>query len=105
MLRYPAGHMYIHRALYSATNSGLNIATAQVIYGALYIFSLLMNCVIYRTVGLIPNWVLLTLPLSRRLHSLYVLRLFNDCWAVALVQCAIVAFAWAQDTLGAVIYR
>lgn len=98
--RYPAGHIYIHQALHTLTDSGRNLWKAQQIYGALYLVSLALTAVIYKRAGGVPNWVLLFLPLSKRLHSIYVLRLFNDCWAAAGAQAAILAFAWGWDALG-----
>src|SRR4051794_5180558 len=89
---YPAGHVYIHKFLHSLTDKGANIALAQYIYGALYITSLTLSCMIYYKAGTVPNWVLLLLPLSKRLHSIYALRLFNDCWSVVLMQVSLLAY-------------
>ncbi|KAL5529217.1 hypothetical protein ACEPAG_5191 [Sanghuangporus baumii] len=103
-LVYPAGHVYIHEKLYEATSSGLNIPLAQQIYGALYIISLGLTCAIYLNAGGLPNWVLLFLPLSKRLHSIYSLRMFNDCWAVVGAQAAILALQGGYYTMGCVLF-
>ncbi|KJA27515.1 hypothetical protein HYPSUDRAFT_131393 [Hypholoma sublateritium FD-334 SS-4] len=91
-LVYPAGHVHIHKILYELTDSGRDIYFAQHIYGLLYLATLILSCSIYRSVLSIPNWIILLLPLSKRLHSIFVLRLFNDCWCIAIVQAAILAF-------------
>lgn len=103
--RYPAGHIYVHRVLHALTNSGTNLAAAQQIFAVLYQLSLALTCAIYTQAGSIPNWALLLLPLSKRLHSIYVLRLFNDCWSVVAAQAAILAFSGGHDTLGVLLYR
>ncbi|KIM49483.1 glycosyltransferase family 58 protein [Hebeloma cylindrosporum] len=77
-LVYPAGHVRIHQFLYDITDAGNDIMLAQRIYGALYLCTLVFSCAIYRRAGTIPNWILLLLPLSKRLHSIFALRLFND---------------------------
>ncbi|KAI0363477.1 mannosyltransferase [Pilatotrama ljubarskyi] len=100
---YPAGHVYVHQLLYTLTNSGTNLWKAQEIYAALYLASLVLTVAIYKQAGGVPNWVLLLLPLSKRLHSIYVLRLFNDCWAVVASQAAILAFGRGWDSLGIVL--
>ncbi|KAM5533260.1 hypothetical protein V8D89_013037 [Ganoderma adspersum] len=97
---YPAGHVYIHRLLHSLTDSGRNLWKGQQIYGLLYIASLALTAAIYKQAGSVPNWILLLLPLSKRLHSIYVLRLFNDCWAVTGAQAAVLAFAQGWDAIG-----
>ncbi|KAA1469550.1 mannosyltransferase [Dentipellis sp. KUC8613] len=99
-LVYPAGHVHIHEELYKVTNLGTNLPLAQQIYAALYLASLTISCAIYRKAGSIPNWVVLLLPLSKRLHSIFVLRLFNDCWEVVLAQLAVLAYANGSDELG-----
>ncbi|KIJ34658.1 glycosyltransferase family 58 protein [Sphaerobolus stellatus SS14] len=101
-LVYPAGHVWIHRFLSSITNSGLNLRLAQQIYGGLYLLSNVLTCAIYRRGG-VPNYVLLTLPLSKRLHSIFVLRLFNDGWTLILSQMAILAYAYNLDDLGSIL--
>ncbi|KIP08176.1 glycosyltransferase family 58 protein [Phlebiopsis gigantea 11061_1 CR5-6] len=103
-LVYPAGHLYIHQVLYAITSHGTNLKTAQQIYGLLYIASLCLTCAIYRKSSNIPNWVLILLPLSKRLHSIYVLRLFNDCWEVLGSQAAVLAFASGNDALGVLLF-
>ncbi|PIL24135.1 hypothetical protein GSI_13887 [Ganoderma sinense ZZ0214-1] len=97
---YPAGHVYIHQLLYTLTDWGQNLWKGQQIYGALYLVTLALTAAIYKQAGGVPNWILLLLPLSKRLHSIYILRLFNDCWAVAGAQAAILAFAHGWDTWG-----
>lgn len=67
--------------------------------------SLALSCAIYLQAGNIPNWVLLLLPLSKRLHSIYVLRLFNDCWAVVGAQAAILALGGGWDSMSCILFR
>lgn len=77
---YPALHLYIHSALYYATDQGQDIKLAQIIYAGLYLTTLALVLSSYRRAGA-PPWLLVLLILSKRLHSIFLLRLFNDCWA------------------------
>ncbi|KAJ7156088.1 glycosyltransferase family 58 protein [Mycena crocata] len=103
-LVYPAGHLHIHRLLHLLTDGGANIPMAQQIYAILYIVSLVLTCRIYSLAGGIPNWAVLLLPMSKRLHSIYFLRLFNDCWAVMFIQAAIVAYQTGFDEIGTLLF-
>ncbi|EFI28445.1 dolichyl-P-Man:Man(5)GlcNAc(2)-PP-dolichyl mannosyltransferase [Coprinopsis cinerea okayama7 len=103
-LVYPAGHVRIHQFLYEITDGGKNMDLAQQIYGLLYIASLSLACLIYGSTRAVPNWLLLFLPLSKRLHSIFVLRLFNDCWAVVLSQMAIYALQQGYDDTGVMLF-
>ncbi|CUM65645.1 uncharacterized protein PRCAT00003293001 [Priceomyces carsonii] len=77
---YPAGHVQIYQILYYFTNGGEYINTAQKLFGYLFTISLLMVLVIYSMAPGIPPWTLYLLISSKRLISIYVLRLFNDCF-------------------------
>ncbi|CAK5277750.1 unnamed protein product [Mycena citricolor] len=101
---YPAGHLHIHKILHAFTDGGRNIPQAQQIYAALYTVSVALTCTTYWLAGGVPNWIVLLLPLSRRLHSIYVLRLFNDCWAVVFVQLSIVAYQTGFDDVGTLLF-
>lgn len=103
-LVYPAGHVRIHELLYNITNAGRDIRFAQHIYGALYILTLVAVCAIYRKAGNIPNWIVLLLPLSKRLHSIFVLRLFNDCWAVFFMTLTVLFLQHELDDTAILLY-
>ena len=98
--RYPAGHLYVHQSLYNLTVAGQNVWKAQQLYAALYVATLTLTVAIYKQAGGVPNWILFLLPLSKRLHSIHVLRLFNDCWTVFGAQAAILAFVTGWDGIG-----
>ncbi|TFY65484.1 hypothetical protein EVJ58_g1958 [Rhodofomes roseus] len=100
---YPAGHVHIHHALFRLTDSGNNLKAAQQVYAVLYIALLALACGIYGRAAGVPNWVVLLLPLSKRLHSIFVLRLFNDCWMAVLAHAAVLAYANAFDLMGTVL--
>ncbi|KAF8522184.1 mannosyltransferase [Hysterangium stoloniferum] len=103
-LVYPAGHVYIHRLLSLISSGGNSLRLLQNIYGGLYLVSLFLTCSLYRTAGNLPNYVLLLLPLSKRLHSIFMLRLFNDCWSLVVVQGAIMAYATGWDDIASVLF-
>lgn len=76
-LVYPAGHVYVYSGLYWITNHGRDILTGQIIFCGLYLGTLATTLANYRRANA-PLYVLLLLVLSKRLHSIYMLRLFND---------------------------
>lgn len=71
-------------------------STGQYIFAALYVFSLMIVLALYRSGGLespkIDSFIALLLVLSKRIHSIYILRMFNDCVAVAFGYSAILLF-------------
>uniref|UniRef100_A0A1I7Y3U4 dolichyl-P-Man:Man5GlcNAc2-PP-dolichol alpha-1,3-mannosyltransferase n=1 Tax=Steinernema glaseri TaxID=37863 RepID=A0A1I7Y3U4_9BILA len=102
---YPAGHLFIYRFLYSLTDAGTNIRRAQYIFGALYILTILLVFRIYAKTRSIPPFVLILLCCtSYRIHSIFMLRLFNDPVAMFLLYLAVNLFISQQWFLGCVLY-
>jgi alpha-1,3-mannosyltransferase len=100
-LVYPAFHVYLYSALYYLTNHGTNIFQAQCIFALLYLVTIVLVLACYRRVGA-PPWLLATVVCSKRLHSIFLLRLFNDAWVAALLWGMIYAFQRKWWNAGAV---
>ncbi|KAF2451712.1 glycosyltransferase family 58 protein [Karstenula rhodostoma CBS 690.94] len=80
-LVYPGAHVLIYRILYWLTDKGTNIQLAQYIFALVYLFTLAVVLQCYRNAK-VPPYVFPLLIASKRLHSIFVLRCFNDCFAV-----------------------
>lgn len=84
-LVYPAGHVYIFTAFYYLTDYGKDIFLAQLIFLVIYVAQIYVLAKIYEE-GLCLKtqhwWIVGMLILSRRVHSIYMLRCFNDCIAM-----------------------
>ncbi|GAO46345.1 hypothetical protein G7K_0577-t1 [Saitoella complicata NRRL Y-17804] len=102
-LVYPAGHVYVYTALFKITNGGNDVFAAQVIFTALYLTTLALVMACYRRAEA-PPYIFGLLILSKRLHSIYILRLFNDCWAMFFAFAAIYALQRKAWTIGSVLY-
>ncbi|XP_017771575.1 PREDICTED: lethal(2)neighbour of tid protein [Nicrophorus vespilloides] len=80
---YPAGFLYLYSILYYLTSQGTNIRLAQYIFMGLYLAQTYLTYDIYRKTCKVPGYALiLSAATSYRIHSIYVLRLFNDPFAV-----------------------
>ncbi|KAI5795546.1 glycosyltransferase [Geopyxis carbonaria] len=97
-LVYPAAHVYIYQLLH-----GLSIPSAQWVFAALYLCTLLLVGLCYREARA-PAFLLPLLCASKRLHSIYVLRLFNDGWAVLFFWAAVLAWQRRKWTVGSVAF-
>jgi hypothetical protein len=89
-LVYPAGFLYIFSALKALIGGASNIAAAQYVFVGVYALNTLVILVIYRQTKL-PALSALPLLMSKRIHSIFVLRLFNDCIASLFAHTAILA--------------
>ncbi|KAG8229649.1 hypothetical protein J437_LFUL008581 [Ladona fulva] len=102
---YPAGHVYIFTALYYLTDYGKNIRTAQYIFAFFYMVVLALVFRIYIKTKKVPPYVLAFLCCtSYRIHSVFVLRMFNDPVAMMFLYAAINLFIDSYWTLGSLFY-
>ncbi|KAM4060518.1 ALG3 protein [Hirsutella rhossiliensis] len=102
-LVYPAAHVYTYTGLYYLTDRGENIMLAQKLFAVLYMATLALVMLCYRQAKA-PPYLLPLLILSKRLHSVFVLRCFNDCFAVFFLWLAIFFFQRRHWTLGSLVY-
>ncbi|MCL7050702.1 hypothetical protein MKW94_002087 [Papaver nudicaule] len=101
-LVYPAGFLYVHTAIQFIT--GGEVYPAQILFGVLYIVNLGIILHIYLKTDLLPWWALTLLCLSKRVHSIFVLRLFNDCFAMTLLHAAVALVLHKKWHLGLIIF-
>ncbi|SCZ96115.1 BZ3500_MvSof-1268-A1-R1_Chr8-1g10015 [Microbotryum saponariae] len=97
-LVYPAGFLYIYSGIHYITRGGLDIRTAQSLFAQLYLVTLGFVFEILRRCGSVPPYALVLLCLSKRLHSIYALRLFNEAPAMLLFYAAVLA--WTRPNGG-----
>ncbi|KAF4980871.1 hypothetical protein FZEAL_3217 [Fusarium zealandicum] len=102
-LVYPAAHVYTYTGLYYITDEGKDIFLAQQIFGVLYMATLTVVMLCYWQAK-VPPYIFPLLILSKRLHSIFVLRCFNDCFAVFCLWLTIYLFQRRSWTLGSVVY-
>ncbi|NXI38577.1 ALG3 mannosyltransferase, partial [Galbula dea] len=104
-LVYPAGFVYIFLGLYYATGRGTNIRLAQYLFACLYLLSLLLVFRIYYRTNKVPPYVFFFMCCaSYRIHSIFVLRLFNDPVAMAILFLAINLFLEEHWSWGCLLF-
>lgn len=77
---YPAGFIQVYQFVYWISAKGTNILAAQTLFSYLFTATIVMTMLTYSSV---EPWVFTLLVASKRLVSIYVLRLFNDCFTTA----------------------
>eukprot|EP00741_Cyanophora_paradoxa_P006024 tig00000970_g5842.t1 len=97
-LPYPAGHLWIYVALWRLSGNGANIRLMQFLFGGLHTLVLAVVLACYIKTRAVPVWVLALPALSRRIHSIFVLRLFNDCFAALFAYVALYLLASRRPT-------
>ena len=106
-LVYPAGHLYVYSLL-----SQFSIDDAQWVFGVLYLFTVFVVLQIYdRSMNKTSNMsyfrsriAMVLCCLSRRIHSIYVLRLFNDGIAMLFLYISILMFVENKWKLGSALF-
>jgi len=99
-LVYPAGFVYLYMGFHWITEKGFNILLAQYIFHGLYLIFIAVLFYIYNKAKLLPPWAYVLICMSRRIHSIFVLRLFNDCWAMLLLYIAVAFFIKNRWSIG-----
>ncbi|KAF2755436.1 ALG3-domain-containing protein [Pseudovirgaria hyperparasitica] len=102
-LVYPGLHVYVYRVLFELTDEGKDVRRAQWIFMGVYLAGLGLAGDVYRRAK-VPPWVLPLLVLSKRLHSIFLLRMFNDCFAVLFLFAAINLYQRRQWTTGTLLF-
>ncbi|NXV03729.1 ALG3 mannosyltransferase, partial [Cettia cetti] len=104
-LVYPAGFVYIFLGLYHATGRGSDIRLAQYLFAGLYLLNLLLVFRIYCRTSKVPPYVFFFMCCaSYRIHSIFVLRLFNDPVAMAILFLAINLFLEERWSWGCLLF-
>ncbi|CAN0929864.1 Dol-P-Man:Man(5)GlcNAc(2)-PP-Dol alpha-1,3-mannosyltransferase [Linum grandiflorum] len=101
-LVYPAGFLYVYSAIQYVT--GGEVIAAQILFGVLYVVNLAIILYIYVKADVLPWWALVLLSLSKRVHSIFVLRLFNDCFAMTLLHAAMAFLLNQHWHLGLILF-
>lgn len=87
-LVYPAGHVFIYK-IFEWVSDGLeNISEAQDLFRYLYVITLMIQFMCFGLLNIPPGYAIFAI-LSKRLHSVYVLRLFNDCFTTLFMSLAV----------------
>lgn len=104
LLVYPAGHVLVFSLLHRLTSAGTDIRVAQYLFGALEWITVAIVLLIYSK-SKIPGYWSISLILSKRIHSIYSLRLFNDPVAMLLMYICIYFIIANRWELGSIFFR
>ncbi|OMJ75488.1 hypothetical protein SteCoe_25337 [Stentor coeruleus] len=89
-LVYPAGFLYIFSIIYSICNMGTSVRMGQYVFLAFYLINLIIvNNIYKRLEPHVGKWCVFILCLSFKMHSTYLLRLFNDPVAILFMNLCI----------------
>ncbi|KAJ8907393.1 hypothetical protein NDN08_007505 [Rhodosorus marinus] len=99
---YPANFLYIFSALYKLTASGTRIDRAQIVFAVFHALNVSIVARTYLEDERLDISVLLLILLSRRVISIYVLRMFNDGVEALLANLSVFLFCRKKYTLGCI---
>ncbi|CAH8556785.1 dolichyl-P-Man:Man(5)GlcNAc(2)-PP-dolichol alpha-1,3-mannosyltransferase, variant 2 [Schistosoma haematobium] len=102
---YPAGHLYVYTFLHWLSGGGSLIRNAQFVFLGLYITTLVLIFNIYRLSSQIPPYALFFMCImSYRVHSIYLLRLFNDPVAMLFLYASVNALLYNRFTVSSILF-
>eukprot|EP00398_MALV-I-01_sp_L67-1_P000228 gene228-805_t len=96
-IAYPAGFVYFFGGLHVFTNGGRDIETVQQVFLAFHMATVFVISQLYEMAGA-PAWALILALVSKRVHSVFVLRLFNDPIATFFLYVAVWTMLKAKQT-------
>lgn len=103
-LVYPGAHVFIYSIFYLITSKGSNIRLAQLIFALLHTLALALVLRLYYLTQVFPLYLTPLLFLSRRVVSLFVLRLFNDAVQTIPLYLSLLLFVLNRWRPGCVLY-
>ena len=106
-LVYPGGFVVLYASLrLLAGGDGTVVRPVQWAFAGVYAatLGLVAGCYALARPTRVPPWSILLFCASLRLHSIYVLRLFNDCWAMLLFWLATYLLCRGRWKLGCAAY-
>lgn len=104
-LVYPAGFVYIYLIFYYVTNFGRNVRLAQYLFTGIYLIMISAVFYIYNRNAKVPPYAYIFMCLlAHRIHSIFVLRLFNDPIAMTFLYISIVFLLRRQWATGCIFY-
>lgn len=77
---YPAGHVLIYQMINKFLFYDQNINKVQKLFACVLSLTNVLASFCYLQVTTIPPWIICMLLMSKRIFSIYILRLFNDCF-------------------------
>lgn len=101
---YPAGHVYVYAFFAWLSRDATNLLPAQLVFGVLYLTTFWVVAQLYRYAR-VPPIMLVCLVLSKRLHSIYVLRLFNDPIAMLVLYGSALLLCQRRWRMASVVFR
>eukprot|EP00041_Stephanoeca_diplocostata_P015950 m.309767 g.309767 ORF g.309767 m.309767 type:complete len:347 (-) comp20202_c0_seq6:339-1379(-) len=103
-LVYPAGFVYVFLGFYYATNHGVEILAAQYMFAVVYVAFIAVVHEIYKKAKCPPYVLIIMSCISYRIHSIFILRLFNDPIAMLLLYGAVILFLRNRWAPGCVLF-
>lgn len=92
-LVYPAGHLYVYWVIHGLTEGGSNVLAGQLLFMLIYLINLTVVLTIYCKLSHLPPYVvIITVFSSYRVHSIFMLRMFNDAIAMTVFHISLLLF-------------
>lgn len=107
------GHVHLYALFSLVTQGGANIHLAQYLFAGIYVLFIGVLLLIYRKANtsavnkpvIHALYFCIALCMSRRIHSIFVLRLFNDSLNMLFLYLSIVAFIYDKWSVGCFLFR